>query len=181
MTLPRVTEILRAVGLGPDFSGVDDAVLESARSRGTAIHAAIEADHYQYGLDIPTEFAPYLDAYRKFVAESGHEAVVSERAVIHPTWQYVGHVDRIGWLIQKRCLLDWKTGETVDLTAGAYQLAGYRCAWNAAHPTEPVELTAIVQLRKDGTFRYHDINAAEHEPVFLAAVTVYRALKENGR
>jgi hypothetical protein len=181
VSLPRVTEILRVVGLGPTFIGVDESVLEAARARGSAAHAAIEADHYGYGAEVAPEIAPYLDAYRKFVAESGHEAVASERAIIHPTWQYVGHIDRVGWLIQKRCLLDWKMVESVDLVCAGYQLAGYRLAWNAQHPTEPVDLTAVVQFRKDGTYRFHDVNAAEHEPVFLAAVTVYRALKENGR
>ena len=43
--LPRVTEVLRAVGLGPDFSAVPAATLEHARQRGTALHAAIEWHH----------------------------------------------------------------------------------------------------------------------------------------
>jgi hypothetical protein len=177
--LPRVTHILDACGLGPDFSRIPAAVLEAARARGSAVHAAIEAHAYGYEQEpLPSDAAIRFDAYLKFLAESGHEAICSEREVIHPTWRYVGHLDRVGWLIGKRCILDWKNTDSVDVRAAALQLAGYRMAWNAAHPTEPVDLTGVVQFRSDGTYRFHDINAREAEPVFLAAVTVYHARQE---
>ena len=180
MRLPRVSEILAAVGLGPDFGPVPPAVLEAARARGTAVHSLIEAHHYGY-LDesaITAEVAPYYSAYLKFLAESGHEPTSSEFEVVHPAWHYVGHPDRLGWQLGKRGITDWKTGETVDLPAAGRQLAAYRLAWNALHPTEPVEWLAVVQFKADGTYRFHEITAAEHEPVFLAACVVYRAQKE---
>jgi hypothetical protein len=173
--LPRVTAILEAAGLGPDFSAVPPAVLEAARQRGTAVHAAIEADHYGYAVDLAPEAAPYLDAYRKFVAESGHEPVISETAVVHPSWGYIGHPDRVGWLLGRRILLDWKCTESPDLLAAGRQLAGYRLAWNVMRPSEPIETAAVLQLKADGSYRLHEIASADHEQVFLAAVVVYQA------
>jgi hypothetical protein len=179
--LPRVTAILSAVGLGPDFRAVPQPVLEAARARGIIVHAAIEADHYQYPVELPAVAAPYLDAYRKFVAESGHEPICSEFEIVHPTWLYCGHPDRIGWLLGRRTLLDWKCTESPDLPAAGRQLSGYRLAWNAQHPTEPIDSTAVVQLKGDGSYRLHELAAVDHEQTFLAAVVVYQARQREGR
>lgn len=175
--LPRVTHILAAVGLGPDLSGIPPAVLEIAAARGTAVHTAIEALAYGYfdAESVDLAIVPYLDAYHRFVKESGHEPIASEVQVVHRAWGYRGHIDRVGWLAKHRAILDWKAVATVDERASALQLAGYRAAWNASHPTEPVDLTGVVQLRGDGTYRFYDINAADHEQTFLAAVMVYLA------
>lgn len=182
-SLPRVTEILEAVGLGPDFSSVPPEILEAARVRGTAVHAAIEAVVYNF-LDesaLAADVLPRLDAYRRFVKESGYETTHTEIEVINAAWGYRGHPDSIGWLLSKRTMLDWKNMDALELAPAGYQLAGYRAAWNAQHPTEPVAALAVVQLKSDGTYRFHEVSAAEAEPVFLAAVMVYHARKELGR
>lgn len=183
MTLPRVTEILQAAGLAPDYSQVPPIVLEAARARGTAVHALIEASHYEY-LDeaaITAEQAPYFSAYLKFVAESGHEPLISEFEVVHPSWGYCGHPDRIGWLCGKRVLLDWKCTESPDLPYAGRQTTLYRLAWNAAHPIEPVAAQTVLQLKGDATYRLHEIAPADHEQVALAAVVVYQARAREGR
>lgn len=175
--LPRVTEILTAVGLGGDFSHVSPEVLAAAQKRGTAVHDAIEALSYGY-LDeaaLDPEIAPYLAAYRTFMAESGHEAIATEIEVVNPTWGYVGHADRVGWLLGKRVLLDFKTGE---LGPVAYQLAAYADAWDAQHPSEPIAAAGAVQLRADATFRFHEIELSAALTVWQAAVIVFRAQED---
>lgn len=174
--LPRVTAILQSVGLGPDLSRIPEDVLETARDRGTAVHAAIEAITYGYhdAESVPPAIAPYLDAYQKFVAESGFEAKYAEIEVTHPTWRYRGHPDLVGFLLGRRVILDAKTGGAEGVE---YQLAGYRMAWNAERPTEPVDAIASLLLRRNGTYRLVEHSAAEAEPVFLAAATVFYALK----
>jgi hypothetical protein len=181
MILPRVTDILADVGLGPDLSRVPAGVLEAARGRGTAVHALIEAHHYGYLEDaaITPEAAPYFSGYLKFLAESGHEPLRSEFEVVHPAWAYRGHPDRVGWLNGRRIIPDWKCTDSVDLPPARLQLTGYRLAWNAMHPTEPVDLLAVVQLRPDGTYAFHDL--APQDDLFLAAVLVYRARQERRR
>lgn len=181
MTLPRVTDILADVGLGPDLSRVPPAVLEAARRRGSVSHGLFEAHHYGYldPADITPEAAPYFSGYLKFLADSGHEPIRSEFAIVHPGWGYQGHPDRLGWLTGRRALLDWKCTDGVDLPPARLQLTGYRLGWNAQHPTEPVDLIAVVQFCSDGTFRYHDL--APQDDLFLAAVLVHRARQERRR
>ena len=176
-SLPRVTEILQSVGLGPDFSAVPPAALEYARERGRAVHAAIEAEVYGY-LDETTlseDVRVRLDAYRRFVKESGYQTTHTEIEVASTTWRYRGHPDSIGWLGTPRTLLDWKATEAVFLDAAAYQLAGYRVAWNEQRPCYPIDAAAVVQLKGDGTYRVHEIDFARAEPVWLAACMVYHA------
>ena len=175
--LPRVSAILAAVGLGPDFSGVPEAVLENARRRGSEVHAAIEAIVYGY-LDESALFedvVPRIEAYRRFIKESGYETVRTEIEVVHAAWRYQGHPDTVGWLGKTRMILDWKNTDSVQLQPASLQLAAYRAAWNAQHPTEPVNACAVVQLRGDGTYGIHEVNVAEAEPLWFAACMVHHA------
>mgnify|MGYP001563745164 FL=1 len=156
--LPRVTHILEAVGLGPDLSGVPATLLEIGRRRGTAVHALIEAEVYGY----PPEdkdaelYAPFLLAYRTFVREAQYKTEQTERLVTHAAWGYCGHLDSLGWFMgTQRAIVDWKSGEPPDLKAANYQLAAYRRAWNEEHPQEPVDCIGVVNLRDDGTYRWH--------------------------
>jgi len=172
-----VTAILAATGLGPDLSRVPATALEAARTRGTAVHRLCEADHYG-GVDpaeVTPEIAPYFDAYRKFLEETRCEPVVSEKEVCSLRWRYIGHLDRVAFLNGKRTLLDWKTAESLNLKPVALQLAGYRIAWGEMHPQQPIAVTAAVQLRRDGTYRLHQVDAQAVEHIFLAAVTVVHA------
>ncbi len=172
---PRVTAILDAAGLAPTFPFVAPDVLDAARERGTALHRAIEADHYGYAVDIPGPVAPFMDAYRKFVAESGHEPIASEIVVREARWRFCGHVDRVGFLNGRRYLLDWKSGQSVDLLAATWQVSGYVMAWEAEHPTEPIHSAGIVQFREDGSYRCYEVDPRAGAKVFLAALVVYRA------
>jgi hypothetical protein len=178
--LPRVSEILRAVGLAPDFSDIPPAALEAARDRGIAVHRYLEALHYAYATDmeIPPAYMGYVSAYEKFLAESGHEPIHSEITLTHPTWLYQGTLDRMGWLNGRRALLDWKTG-VVGATA-RYQLAAYVDLWNARYPDERVELAATVQLMPDGRYSYRQVDLAAALPVWRAAIVVYRAQQNGG-
>lgn len=169
-----MTEILRATGLGFAPTGIPEPVLEAARARGKAVHYGLEALVYEY--DHPALTAPalagYFDAFKKFVAESGFKAERAEFEVTHAAWRYVGHPDLLGYLLGRRAILDAKTG---DDTGVEYQLAAYRAAWNEEHPTERVEIIAALKLNDDGTYRLREIEIAEAERVWFAALTIYRA------
>ena len=184
--LPHVTAILSRVGLGPDLSGIAESVLEVARARGTAVHAAIEALTYGYEPEIPDGVGPYLDGYRKFLAETGYRPVVHEVEVVDPRWQYVGHADGVGWIAEDRVLVDWKATAVLDVDAVSYQLAAYRQAWQARRPTEPIKRLIAVQF-KPGAYRMHEVgknggpSVAEATSVWQAAVVVYRAIERRAR
>lgn len=175
--LPSVTEILGAVGLGKDYSHVDDATLAAAAERGGGAHGLFEAHHYGY-LDrggIAADTKPYLAGYERFLGETGHTPIVSEFEVVSKRWRAVGHLDRIGWHATERWLIDWKCMDSVDARAARFQLAGYRCLWNDMRPHEPIHRTVVVQLKRDGTYRLHPVDAAAVESVFLAALVVVQA------
>ena len=171
-----MTHVLEAVGLGPDLAMVPPVVLEAAKKRGVAVHEAIEAMAYGYFEDCDAAIMPYLDAYKKFMAESGHTAIASEIEVAHPQWQYIGHPDRVGWMAKHRILIDWKTGA---VEGAAYQIVAYVEAYNAQHPAEKVASGAVVALRDDGTYRFTEIDLSAARPVWYAALTVYRAQERN--
>lgn len=172
--LPRVTDILAAVGLGPDLSMVPPDVLAAARERGTAVHALVEAQHYRYldEADVTPELAPYLAAYRQFLAESKYEPIACEIEVVDAKWGYRGHPDLVGWLLGNRIVIDIKTG---NAAGGDYQVAAYGAAWTAERPSEPVKAGAILHLRADGTYRFEEIEMAPALDIFRAAVIVHRA------
>lgn len=172
--LPRVTEILAAVNLAPDLSAVPEDVLEIARDRGTAVHQAIEGMVYGYfdPSSFPEEYLPYLDAYRRFLKDSGYEPKYAEIEVRNEVWGYRGHPDSIGFLGANRVVVDFKSGMAKRVQ---YQLAGYAHGWNHEHPTEPILSALAVQLRRDGSYRVTEADLGEATPVWLAAVTVHAA------
>jgi hypothetical protein len=184
--IPSVTEVLSAVGLAPDYSEIDSDVLAKAAERGREFHEAAEASHFGYlnrGALSPA-VKPYFAGYERFLAETGHEPIVSELELVHPFWRVVGHVDRVGWEQDAlRVLTDFKTATVVDTRAAALQLAGYRFLWNHCRPTEPIHATQIVQVTRDERYRVHriDLNVPDPrcgmlpEQIFLAAVTVVHA------
>lgn len=171
-----MTEIIQAAQLGPNYSAVPPAILERARLRGAGLHAAIQYD-IEGTLDpesLHPEIAPGFAAYRRFRDEAHVEPLLVEVELRHRSWQYVGHADLVAWVGDKRTLLDWKYQESVDLDAGTLQLAGYRLAYSALYPLDALQ-TALVQVKRDGTYRLHvvDAEAATHE--FIACLIVYRA------
>jgi len=176
---PSVTEILQAVGLAPDLSMVKPEVLAWASARGTALHRAIEL-HEKGTLDVDSlhpEIVGALTGYLKFVEESGHEAVASELELIHPTWGFMGHLDRVGTLakLEYLVLIDWKFTAGFSINYVRHQLAGYKILWNTVHQDRPVRKTFGLHLKKDGKYTLHDVTDPEAEQAFLAAVVVYRA------
>jgi hypothetical protein len=64
---------------------------------------------------------PRLDAYRRFIKDSGYETIHTEIEVVHPAWRYCGHPDSIGFLNRARVILDWKNMDALDVQpAGAW-------------------------------------------------------------
>ena len=176
--LPRVTAILAAVGL-LNFSRVPGNQLAIGQARGTATHAVIEAEFYGYDVpSAPADAGPRLAAYTTFVRESGYRVECMEFEVVHAAQSYCGHPDSRGFLFGRRGIVDIKTGM---LGPVIYQLGGYRAAWNAMAPQTPVEWIAAVQLRADGTYRFHEVDITEAEAKWYAALTVYRDVPRNGQ
>jgi hypothetical protein len=175
MERPRVTRILQEAGLVSDFSTVPPAVLEAAQRRGTAVHEAMESLAYGYEVELDEKHGGYLRAAECFLKDYALECVVAEYEVTHTVWNYVGHLDYVGWFQGERILLDWKTSGALELRPVSIQLAAYRMAWEVQRPKEPIAKTWSVQLRKDGTYKRHELNSRKWDHVFHAACVIYHA------
>lgn len=168
--LVSVTSALDAAGL-TDYAWATEA----DRERGSRVHAAIALLNERGTYDEPADFAPYLHAYRAFLAESAFRIDASEERLADAELGAAGTLDLRGCFITDAIeaidIIDVKTG-TVPASVG-YQTAGYvrllpflvrrRCRRWCLH------------LRADGTYRLLPLLKRTDESVFLAAVIVARA------
>ena len=129
--VPSVTAILRAAGLF-DFSNIPPSILEAARRRGTACHAAI---HYynendlaadDFAKDFPA-YWPYLESWDRLMASGRLEPVLCEHRVASRARGYAGTFDWLGLFDGHAALMDYATGDSEDV-AKDLQTAGYLLA-----------------------------------------------------
>jgi hypothetical protein len=164
--LPGVTRVLRLAGY------VDDRWWTNfSRDRGSAVHLACELDDRGI-LDEATvdpRIAGYLDAWRRFTADTGAVWEQIEEHVMCPVYRYAGTPDRIGAVSRCVAIVDIKTGDPGQAakvqTAAYARAAGLTCD------------RLVVQLSRDGTYRVHrfELTTNRHDfAAFTAALTVLR-------
>jgi len=147
--LIRVSEALKAGGLA-DYSHIQPAVLERAAQRGRAVHAATE--FLDAGdLDVETvsdEIAPYVEAWRKFKADTGLKILMREELGYNARYGYAGTPDAVVSLKGCVWLFDIKTYAPNDATG--VQLAGYERLHNIPY-SFPI-LRAGLWLKPNGKY-----------------------------
>lgn len=133
--LVGVSEAIQAAGL-KDFSRIPPNVLEHARQRGIAVHAAC---HFldEQDLDWSTvspEVEPYVRAWESFKKDTG--VVVTERETprYNATLGFAGTPDRLVKLGENAGTLDLKTYRPdavtgVQLAAYSYLAYGPQASW----------------------------------------------------
>jgi hypothetical protein len=166
--VPGVTSVLRPL---VDFSRVPADVLAAKADLGRRVHLACQL-HDENDLDetsVEPDVAPYLAAYRRFLAETGATVVENERQVFDRVWRFAGTLDRVMLLDGRKVLLDLKTSLVTPATVGA-QTAAY------LHALDDLAVTrrAALRLRPDGTYRLDALNDPNDWSVFLAALTLHR-------
>lgn len=174
MSLARVTTILREVGLAPDFSAIPPAVLEKARQRGTAVHAACQY-HDEGDLDeasLDPQVAGYVTGYRRFLADSGCNVISIEEPVIHYELGYRGTLDRVAWMTGERAVIDIKATATLSPTT-AIQTAAYLLAYNVT-TSAPATRRYGLHLKAAGVYSLTEYSSPLDQQVWLAAVNLYR-------
>lgn len=176
--IPSVSAILKAAGLSPQYADVEPAVLEKARNRGIAVHAACEAlDKDESPPPLTDELKPYVNAYVQFRYDAGFTVIETEQALYHPQLLYAGTPDVVGTLNKVRALVDRKATYEINHTAVSVQAAAYRGAWNAQRPDQSVTNIYALHLRRDGTYRLHRYDADEAWQIFMAALAIFRFKK----
>lgn len=173
VVVPSVTQVLRPL---IDLSGIPPAVLEAKRDLGTRVHAACQFDA-EGDLDEATvedDVAPYLEAWRRFLAESDAVILASERRVFNPLYGYAGTLDLELDIGGDLWIVDIKTSIATPLSAGP-QTAAYA----AARPAGRTAGRAALRLRPDGTYRFDQRQHADDWSVFLSCLTLHRYLESH--
>ena len=168
--VPSVTQIL---GVITDFSMVDPEVLAYKAQLGTAVHLATEL--YDAGTLDPASIdpvvEPYLDAWVRFLSETGFEVDAIEQRVFHPAHIYAGTLDRTGRLDGRTAVLDIKTSAALMPSVGP-QLAAYQEALAAGEQKTRPERRLAVQLKPDGTYRLKEYSDPADWAAFLSIKTL---------
>src|SRR5262245_34107490 len=170
-------------------SALDDAGLingfgfsDSARMRGTYVHAAIAMQHAN-DLDLDSldpVLLPYVHGYIKFVTESGFIVDAFEERVFSRTMRCAGTLDLRGRFPGNPAhvtnIIDIKTGMLPSHVG--YQVAGYSMlAMASVDDLPPLRLRWALQLRDDGTYRLVELSNQHDEKIFRAALTIAQAKK----
>ncbi len=170
---PSVTQVLGSVGFGDWMEFIPAAVLERARDRGQAVHAAC---HYldEGDLDwdtLDSEVRHYVEHYREWRAFSRFEPIALETPMIIPHLGFAGTPDKIGYIDGDLTILDLKTGEKAPEAVGV-QLFAYSELIGQQFGCRLLSL----QLRKERNpllteFTFPD-QVATLAPIWRAALTI---------
>ncbi len=175
--LPSVTTIIRAAGLMPDFYGSGN---ETAMLRGTLVHRVCEF-HDEGDLDessVDPALAGYLEAWKKFRADTGFKPEKIEWRNAHPIYRYAGMVDRTGLFGGLRSIIDIKTG-AFDPWMGV-QTAAYEGLFAPYGPVG-VNRRLGVHLTAEGKYSVRRFEERSDWPIFLSALGLYNWRKSHGR
>jgi hypothetical protein len=193
VVVPSVTGILQASGL-IDFTGIPESILEAARVRGTRVHEAVhfynegDLDVDQFRIDFP-EYVGYLEGWFSFCAQRHFVPVLNECRIASRRHQVAGTLDTLGELDGEAVLLDYATGDPLDVSKD-YQLAAYHLLMNdwADEPEADPRLVAFlarhelvrrygVALKKTGAFALHPYPDPGDFRKFLTLVEAQRIVR----
>ena len=180
VVVPHVTGILAPL---ESWFGVPASVLEYASDRGRAVHLATqlldEGDLDEDSID--PVIAPYLDAYRQFIADAAPEWHGIEEKVYHEQHGYAGMLDRRGVLrglkASPEAVIDIKAVAQVSPATGV-QTAAYS---EAAPKTKKKRRRFALQLKPNGTYKLHEFAEPSDWPVFCSLNIVHQWRLRHGK
>ncbi len=170
---PSVTQVLGSVGFNDWMEFIPSSVLDRARDRGQAVHAAC---HYldEGDLDWDTldpEVRPYVEYYQQWREFSSFEPIALETPMINPRLGFSGTPDKVGYIGGDLAIMDPKTGEKAPEAVGV-QLFGYSELIGFPFKCRLLSL----QLRKDRKPLLTEFTLADQmetlAPIWRAALTI---------
>jgi hypothetical protein len=179
--LPSVTQVLAPLY---DFAGIPSAVLENKRLLGGDVHLACELldrndldDESDEGREALVPIAGYVDAYKRFLAQTEAQVVENETRLWHPVHLYAGTIDRRYRIDGQLWDVDLKTTAVISPIVGP-QTAAYSSMLQAhGHPAP--QRRAALQLLPSGDFRLVEFKDPQDFAVFLSMLTVHRFQERN--
>ena len=176
VTVPSVSEVLRFMSR-EIYDTVNQYALDNAADRGSRVHKACENLDRYGSCEVSRDIEPYIRAYMRFRKECEPEWSRVEQAFYHPDLGYAGTLDRYGLIDGRHFIVDIKTNAQIKVPLVTAQLNGYELM--AERDGLPVEGLAVLQLRKNGTYRFREID--QNPDTFLACLTLHGALKKKPR
>ena len=180
--LPSVTEILGDLGIIET-----EWFTEASRRRGTAVHEAcqyLEENDLVWDSLKPIEdflgeaIIPRVEAWQKFLDNTGWKSTRIEEKQYHPTYLYAGAKDRRGFFPGDRAesILDIKTGALSKWwrwQTGAYE------EMDRAH--DGIRRHRLcVELRANGTYKRHDHKDHEDSAEFIDLFEAHKIGRSEG-
>lgn len=168
------------------LKGVPWAQRDAAAVKGTEVHVLAEKLTHGEAVEVPDEYAGYVESCIKFLDEWRVRPVLTETTVANRRWNYAGTFDTVVDTIKGRAMIDWKTGRSGIFPDAALQQAAYCNAevyldgGGTEHPMSELAITAAygVWLRQDGYDVYNlDISEATFK-VFQHVAFVARRARE---
>lgn len=168
-----ITQILRDVGISPDFGAMNQDLLAVAALRGTHVHAICEYYDYDDLGEYDPKYQGYLDGWIRFRKESGFIPDIREAMLFHPTYRFSGRPDAAGKLGGKLAVVEIKSGEgpTLHDSIGC-QLAAQQILIEDIAKYGPIKTRVAVKLHENGTYTQRTYTDHRDRGVFLAAVSV---------
>ena len=142
-----VTELMKKHGLGADYSGIPEKVLNKAAEEGTALHKEIE--DYDNGLSVLR--TPLIEEYAKLCAQTGlifaaSEYLVSDNEIV------ASSIDGVYGLKNGKknevVLIDYKSTQKVHTRPLQIQLGIYKVLFERQNPDLIVTATYCLHIDK---------------------------------
>lgn len=158
-----------------DLSDVPEDRLVWKAGLGKAVHFACHLlDINDLGA-IDDQIKPYLEAYKKFKADTGFIPAYSEQILYSKKWRYATTLDRQGFFSWKG-----KSGESIielKCTASMFPTVGPQ---TASHQIAFEEVAGIkikyryaVQLLKTADYKVHEYSDPQDHTTFLSALHLH--------
>lgn len=174
--VPSVSEVLRFMSR-EIYDSATQFQLNNAADRGTRIHKATEQIDRFGSCEVTADIELYVRAYMQFLRDHKPKWERIEHAMYHPELLYAGTLDRVGIINGKRTVVDIKSTSKIETPLVTAQVNAY--ALMSCANGKPVDEVAVLQLKKDGTYRFRILE--QNTSTFLAALTLHNALKKKPR
>lgn len=176
--LPSVSDLCRFISREV-YGDAPAWAMEAAAERGTAVHKATEELDKTGTASIDSDWAGYLEAYRKFLTE--HE--VEWELIEYPDWneeyRYAGTLDRYGKVDGVQALVDLKTVSKVQKPLYGAGMNLYRMTLERRG--RAVDRLLILHLKKDGTYKLVPLDKDDAVPMALIKLHQVTAKQRRGR
>ena len=188
VTIPGCTQVLAAMGCTPGFNWLTLDQLEFYRSRGHAIHKAVELA-VKGTLDkrtISAEINPYLVGWDRFCEEHKVEVMevdgepFVERQLYHPAFRYGVTPDVVAWVGGRETMVEIKA-TSAHAPATGLQLAAQLLATRYEILSLP-KVVARAGLRLLPEEPYYDLkyyNERSDESVWLSLLNSFNWLSQH--